>query len=287
MTNLLSWFASEHWTRLAFVLLHSLWQGGVASVVLWYWLRKLPAKRPETRYAVALLTLMALVFSAFVTWSVLDTRAARPASDARSHADVGLVPAQRTAHPTSVLSAREENLLASASQSSSHDSMALNLSTQKVPTPAWMPWAMLFWLAGCGVMSLRLFAQWLDLGRLTGRCRPVLEESIHEILRRFQKVLGLCRPILVLTGEHVRGPAIYGMLTPKLLLPPALLLGVPREQLEAIIAHELGHIRRYDYLVNLLQQCVETVLFSTRRYGGSTARFASSEKPVVIGWPLN
>ena len=84
---------------------------------------------------------------------------------------------------------------------------------------------------------------------------------INDILLRFQGILGMKQAIRILSGSHIDNPSIYGFITPKLLLPPALLLGVPVEQLEAIIAHELAHIRRHDYLVNLAQQIVEAALF--------------------------
>jgi beta-lactamase regulating signal transducer with metallopeptidase domain len=117
------------------------------------------------------------------------------------------------------------------------------------------------WLAGCGIMSIRLLGQWLDLQRITRPCTPVAEANIQAILARLQKMLGMNQGIRILSGNQITGPSVYGMIAPTLLLPPALLLGVPAEQLEAIIAHELAHIRRHDYLVNLAQQVVEAALF--------------------------
>ena len=54
---------------------------------------------------------------------------------------------------------------------------------------------------------------------------------------------------------------VIGWLRPVVLVPTAALAGLPPAQLEALLAHELAHVRRHDYLVNLLQAVVETLLF--------------------------
>jgi hypothetical protein len=69
------------------------------------------------------------------------------------------------------------------------------------------------------------------------------------------------QPIRILMSHAADGPSVVGWLRPVLLIPAATLTGLTPEQLEAVLAHELAHIRRYDYLVNMLQMAVETVLF--------------------------
>ena len=59
----------------------------------------------------------------------------------------------------------------------------------------------------------------------------------------------------------VEVPTVIGWLRPVVLMPASALAGMGPQQLEAILAHELAHIRRHDYLVNLLQTLVETLLF--------------------------
>src|SRR5258706_667642 len=55
--------------------------------------------------------------------------------------------------------------------------------------------------------------------------------------------------------------AVIGWLRPAILTPVGMLAGLPVAQIEAILLHELAHIRRLDYLVNLAQGCVEAVMF--------------------------
>jgi len=56
----------------------------------------------------------------------------------------------------------------------------------------------------------------------------------------------------------VESPSVIGWLRPMILLPPATLMGLTSLQLEAIIAHEIAHMKRYDYLVNMVQMLVES-----------------------------
>ncbi|MEO7063034.1 MAG: M56 family metallopeptidase, partial [Dokdonella sp.] len=75
--------------------------------------------------------------------------------------------------------------------------------------------------------------------------------------RRFRFV----RRIRVLVSEHIDTPTLIGWLKPVILLPTAVALGFPRQQVELILAHELGHLRRYDHVVNLAQALLETLFF--------------------------
>lgn len=73
--------------------------------------------------------------------------------------------------------------------------------------------------------------------------------------------MGIPRNVDVLMSTIADGPAVVGWLRPLILLPASSLLGLSPQQLEAVIAHELAHIRRHDYLVSAAQVVVETLLF--------------------------
>src|SRR5438045_8014050 len=73
--------------------------------------------------------------------------------------------------------------------------------------------------------------------------------------------LRVSRPIRVLQSAAVQVPAVIGWLRPVILLPASALTGLTPLQLDALLAHELAHVRRYDYLVNLIQSVIETLLF--------------------------
>jgi len=85
-----------------------------------------------------------------------------------------------------------------------------------------------------------------------------------EVLAAFTQVsarLGLTRTVMVFNSTLAKGPLVVGYLRPIVLLPVSLVTSIPMAQLEAILAHELAHIRRHDFVINLLQTLVETLFF--------------------------
>ncbi|MBN1345328.1 MAG: M48 family metalloprotease [Phycisphaerae bacterium] len=97
--------------------------------------------------------------------------------------------------------------------------------------------------------------------RLRRRSRPVEDQAVLSALAVQAKRLGLAFTPAVAYCARVVCPTVVGVVRPTILLPPALLAGVSPEQLEALLAHELAHIRRYDNLINVLQRLIEAFLF--------------------------
>jgi beta-lactamase regulating signal transducer with metallopeptidase domain len=73
--------------------------------------------------------------------------------------------------------------------------------------------------------------------------------------------LQLNKTVRLLESGYVKVPMVIGHLKPLILIPAGLLAGLPPEQVEAVLLHELAHIRRHDYVVNFLQTIAETVFF--------------------------
>ena len=127
---------------------------------------------------------------------------------------------------------------------------------------AWMPALVLAWSAGVGLMSLRLCLGLAWVGRL--RRQAVAAPAIWQArLDALALRMGLHRSRQVPLKLHagLASPVTVGFWRPVILLPAALLSGMPVALLEALLAHELAHVRRWDYLVNLLQSVAEALLF--------------------------
>jgi beta-lactamase regulating signal transducer with metallopeptidase domain len=124
-----------------------------------------------------------------------------------------------------------------------------------------LPPLMLIWLAGVTMLSLRLLTGWLWVQRLRTHGVSPVNEGCRRLAARLSRRLHISRAITLLESTLVDVPTVVGFLKPVVLLPASALGGLTPQQLEAILAHELAHIRRHDYLVNLLQTLVETVLF--------------------------
>ncbi len=126
---------------------------------------------------------------------------------------------------------------------------------------SWLPAAVAAWLAGVLVLTVRFAGGWARARRLARvQVRPLpagLEEPFGALARR----LGVRAGVRFLESTLARTPLVIGWLRPAVLVPAAAVAGLSRAELEAVIAHELAHVRRRDYLVNLAQSVVEVVLF--------------------------
>lgn len=125
---------------------------------------------------------------------------------------------------------------------------------------AWMPALVLAWSAGVGLMSLRLCLGLAWVGKL--RRQAVAAPAIWQArLDALAQRMGLHRRPPLKLHAGLSSPVTVGFWRPVILLPAALLSGMPVALLEALLAHELAHVRRWDYLVNLLQSVAEALLF--------------------------
>jgi TonB family protein len=130
---------------------------------------------------------------------------------------------------------------------------------------AWLgtlsPWLMSAWLCGVLLLSLRTVWAWrqaIALGR-EGTLEPG-GVAMMALVRMMERT-GVGRPVRLLKSVAIEVPMVVGLWRPLILVPASTLSGLSVSQLEAILAHELAHIRRHDYLVNLLQALAETALF--------------------------
>ena len=125
----------------------------------------------------------------------------------------------------------------------------------------WLPEIVLVWFAGVLVAAFRPLLSWYTVRRLRTVGVSPVGDAVHGVLERTAKRLRLARAVEVLQSTLVKTPVVVGYFRPVVLLPLCVVTGLPEAQLELILAHELAHIRRHDYLVNLLQTLVETLFF--------------------------
>jgi len=214
---------------LGWALVDSLWQNALAAAGLAACLALVPVRAARIRYAFATLTLALMLALPLAT-------AVRLSGTSPQISDV--VTATSPVTPTAPVADRIRAALEPA-----------------------LPWAVLVWFGGVVALSLRLASGWLmtrQLGRVgTSSVPDVCVEAVARLAAR----LRISRPVRVLGSAVVQVPAVIGWLRPMILLPASALTGLTPLQLDALLAHELAHVRRYDYVANLLQSVVETLLF--------------------------
>lgn len=133
--------------------------------------------------------------------------------------------------------------------------------TVKTSLRPWLAWIVAVWSLGVVVCSLRPLLGWHTLRRLQQVGVSPVSDDVLAVLRCVSAQRGLRHTVRVLQSTLAQVPVVVGYLRPVILLPVSLLTTIPAAQLEAILAHELAHVARHDFVVNLLQTLIETLFF--------------------------
>ena len=235
--NALQFYSSQPWVeRLGATLLHFLWQAAVIAGL--YAAARRWTSRSVARYGLACAALAIIAAAPLVTWTVLrPAAAASVAASFASPASVAL-PATLRSLPSAVASD----------------------AAPTVPS-SFFVWVVAFWIVGALAFWMRLAGGWIFAQRLRSALARPASAEWQQTLDRLRFRLRVSRPVRLLISSWVQAPAVIGWLRPAVLVPVGALAGLPAEQIEALLLHELAHIRRNDYLLNALQSIVEALLF--------------------------
>jgi len=226
---------------LGWTLLHFLWQGTVVAILLAGVLGRLSSRRPQWRYGAACGALVLMLVLPLVTW--------RHLAGAPQMLGMAITPTQIESNPGLSL---QKGLSGSAEPWLKHSARKLDQS---------MPWVISIWFTGVILLWSRLNIGLIAAWRMRS---SALQPAPTELLLVFQKLsrrLGVARAVKLVNSAVVEVPTVIGWLRPAVLIPVGCLVGLSASQLEGLLAHELAHIRRHDYLVNIFQSVVETLLF--------------------------
>jgi bla regulator protein blaR1 len=117
------------------------------------------------------------------------------------------------------------------------------------------------WLSGVLVCLLRLCVGWRATRTLVASAHLPVPASLARIFADLCRTLDVRSRVRLVLGEGNGAPAVVGWLRPVVWLPLVAVTGLSAEQLRAVLAHELAHVRRYDFVVNVVQRCIEALLF--------------------------
>ncbi len=272
---------------IGWALVHSLWQVALVAFVvagLFALMRHAP---PTLRYAVGMaglgLMLALPVVTAFRTTSAVSRSFSSTALSTGTTGSETLADAERgrSGQLSSGLSAPAASASATPSATVTTDGAKRAAETTPRPVgveslsafaagvraianryvPLALPWMVAAWLLGLLVLSARLIGGITRTRRLTTHSTSRAEERVVLAVRRVSRTLGVDRLVRVLQSTSIDVPMVVGALRPIVVVPASLITGMTPWQLEMLLAHEIAHIRRYDYLGNLAQTVVETLLF--------------------------
>ncbi len=226
--------AAQPWVeRLGLALLHFLWQGTLIAAIY----AAVRGGAPVGRYVLACAALMAMAAAPVLT--MVQLRGSVPVSVATTFA--------------APLSAGAEPVRAT--------SVAIPIDTGRTGPMPFLPWAVAFWLLGATAFSLRLLGGCMLAESTRFRMVRAAPADWQDTLNRLRARMSVARPVRLLVSGLVQAPAAIGWLRPVVLVPVGALCGLPPDQMEALLIHELAHIRRHDYLVNILQSAMEALFF--------------------------
>lgn len=117
------------------------------------------------------------------------------------------------------------------------------------------------WLAGVLVLALRAADGWWKLQSLRSRASVIVQGPLRGSFDKLAMQYHLRRHVVLRVSDEVISPMVFGIWRTVVLMPLSAVTFLPLEQLEAVLAHELAHVRRWDYLCNLLQTSVECLFF--------------------------
>ncbi len=254
------------WAELGLTLAHFLWQGAAIAMVLWVGLWLMRRRSAAGRHAVCGVAMLLMAACPAATlWYV------------RSHPLPLLQVAREQRSSTLAAPAEDGAVSATVDDVAELDAPTIEAESP-APTPSfdgeglseraegrWLVTALsvgaAVWAVGVAVLALRLMAGWVGLRRLRGRRTEPLPPSIEPLVDRLLRAMGLGRSVHVFATRSADEPLAFGLLRPVVLMPVAMLADCPPEVLEAMIAHELAHVRRHDLWINLLQRVIEVLLF--------------------------
>jgi uncharacterized protein (TIGR03435 family) len=225
------------------VLVHFVWQGAVVALAAALALRFCRRQAASVRYVIACGAMTTMLSGAVATAALVN-----PAGEGREAAGVSSQSRLKSSGDV-LLPVEMRNIPASADARSG------------APVEAVLPWIVSAWMFGVTLLLARTCARWWRVRCLHRVALSSMPSTWQAAVNRIASRLGLRRVIRVVELPHIDVPLVVGCLRPIVVLPIAAISQLHVAQVEAILAHELAHVRRHDYLVNLMQTLAETLLF--------------------------
>jgi len=223
------------------MLLHSLWQfaliGGLVIAVS----RRMKKNTAVSRYSVLVVGLLCMPVMAVLTYHLmLPSEAVEVPALAVSPADI-----QREEPFTQLLAVESTEIG----------------GTVKSWISASAIYIFLFWACGILVLGLRMLVGQLQLFQLRAWGQVPVGQKWQRFIASASKGFGIQAKVHLAESHLIKEPLTFGFLKPIVLFPVGMINQLDPKEVEVVLWHELAHVRRHDYLINLLQTLLETIFF--------------------------
>ncbi len=232
---------------LGWALIHSLWQGGILLICLYLLLSLLRNQSAHFRYILSVGTLSVFVLVAistyFYEYNQLSLQEKQPA----------LNEASLSTNKTIVF-----NFLATNNTETTYSNWIDQLLFFIKPYLSFM---VILWIAGVVLFTIRLSGGYLLLNKKIRLMMGTGNDQLQELVDKMVNQLGISKKIKALEVDFIKVPSVFGHLKPIILLPIGMVNQLSMDQVEMILLHELAHIKRHDFLVNIMQSILEILFF--------------------------
>ena len=249
---------------IGWTLIHFVWQATILAIA--YGIMSLFGIRSANlRYGIACCVLMLMFVCPIATLTYLQS----PWQNAVA------IDASATGINTSNTSSLKARLQSDAFRES--ENVANTMTTMQTPkntasssgtsvNPAnWlmpaMPLIVGLWLTGVAIHLLRLLGGLWRVRQWIATARPVADSQLEQSFKLLSQRMKCRFGTRLLLTDRTNSPAVAGLLRPAILLPASLLTSLSWQELELVLAHELAHVRRNDFLINLFQKTAESLFF--------------------------
>ncbi len=255
--------SQESIEALGWTLLHSLWQGAFFAIFLVLLLILLRSYSAQSRYLVS----VGLLCAFFLTVSVTFTQQWQVANHQIEYNDQTI---SEPSNEVKTLTQNVESSMPNVEQGESiipivKDRSAINqfnlIASFKDYYDRHLPLLVTIWLMGILFLQLRFLGQLAYVQRLKHYGTQLFPESWKEKIEVLEEKLRIQKKVSYLTSTRTDSPMVIGWLKPVVLMPQRLLTSLTETEIYAVLAHELAHIRREDFIVNLLQTFLCNVFF--------------------------
>lgn len=253
-----------HWGA---VLLHFVWQGAALALLAWVALSLCQRRSAQLRYLLATACLFLMLLCPGITWLILGEHIQHETTVAETQPPIEAAPFHNV--PGAGSTSPERSQQGDESTTASR----VSTSTNAKPFPKnesglfrisslenTLPWLVVAWACGVVILSVRMIGGWLIVRNDVSNGNP-LRETWTTRVNQLADQVHLARSIRWIESCQVRVPQALGWLKPVILLPGSLFTALTPAEIECLLLHELIHLRRHDFLVNLLQCLIETLFF--------------------------
>ncbi len=224
-------------------LIHSLWQGMILSVVAGSVVFFTKKSSPSIRYNLLTATLFIFILTVGATFSIQIVKANEVENAVQTIPSYQIITSESSIQPSAV-----ENKLAAIGKAVRFFNANAN-------------WIVLTWLSIMVLQFIRLTAGLYGVHQLKRKQILPAGEYWNNRIVELSKQLQINKRVQLLQSGIARMPAVIGYFKPIILFPAGMLASLPPNEVEAILIHELAHIHRKDFLVNVLQHIIEIVFF--------------------------